>query len=175
MDTRNRTVHRLAVSGMLGVAAIVLTACSGGGDDGEAGAGAAPADSTVSAAEVDGRSVLVNSDGDPLYISDEEQANDEVLCVSDGCLAFWEPLTISGSSPTGDVSGELGVVERPDGENQVTLDGDPLYTFSEDSSGQINGDGLADTFDGQTLTWHVVATDASDTGDTGDPGGGFDY
>jgi predicted lipoprotein with Yx(FWY)xxD motif len=170
MGNKNRILKRLAAPGALAVAALVLASC--GGDDGGSTAVAADPNHTVSTADVDGRDVLVNADGEALYISDEEQAAGDILCVSDGCLAFWEPLTIDSGQPTGDATGNLGVVARPDGTDQVTLDGDPLYTFTDDSPGQINGDGLSDTFDGQTLTWRVVA---GDTGSTGDEGGGLDY
>jgi predicted lipoprotein with Yx(FWY)xxD motif len=171
MNNQNRILKRLAIPGVLAAAALVLAAC-GGGDYGESTT-APSSDNTVSASEVDGQTVLVNADGNALYTSDEEQASGDVLCISDGCLAFWEPLTIDSDTPTGDATGKLGVVTREDGEDQVTLDGDPLYTFTNDSPGQINGDGLTDTFDGQTLTWHVVTT--SDSTGTSDQGGGYDY
>jgi predicted lipoprotein with Yx(FWY)xxD motif len=186
VSSQNRILKRLAAPGALAVAALVLAAC-GGGDDGGPTPAADP-NSTVTAADVDGRTVLVNADGDALYTSDEEQAAGDILCVSEGCLSFWEPLTIGSGMPTGDVTGELGVVARPDGTDQVTLDGDPLYMFAEDSPGQITGDGLSDTFDGQTLTWRVVESDTggtdtggADTGgtdggaDSGGTDGGFDY
>ena len=39
----------------------------------------------------------------------------------------------SGQPTAGDgVSGKLGIVKRPDGMRQVTLDGRPLYRFAED-------------------------------------------
>ncbi len=56
------------------------------------------------------------------------------------------------------VSGKLGTVKRPDGSTQVTLDGAPLYTFTEDPGpGQATGDGVMDSFGGQSFTWHVVS------------------
>ena len=50
--------------------------------------------------------------------------------------------------------GELGVVERPDRTSQVTYDGTPVYTFTEEESGEVTGDGVTDAFD-----WNVVALD----------------
>lgn len=172
VGNRNRMVSRLAVPGLLAVVALV--AACGGGDGGSTAA--STTDDAVSTAEVDGRSVLVTAEGLPLYFSDEEQASGDVLCVSDGCLAFWEPLTTDTDTPSGDVDGaELGVVARPDGANQVTLDGAPLYTFAEDSSGEINGDGLSDTFDGQTLTWRVAAAAGSSGAPSDEGGDPYDY
>ncbi len=99
--------------------------------------------------------MLVDSAGKALYESDEE-ADGSVVCT-DACTEFWEPLTIDSGAPTGDVSGELGVTERPDGTRQVTLDGRRLYTFVQDGPGQVTGDGFSDAFDGQQFTWHVVS------------------
>jgi len=162
------TLNTLAVAAFAVAAAIALAACNGasgygstGGAGGGASAPAAPASgATVSTQDIGGRNVLVGSNGNVLYASDQERASGSVLCTSGGCLSFWKPLTIGGGTPTGTVSGgSLGVVTRPDGTRQVALDGIPLYSFANDSAGQINGDGLSDTFDGQTLTWHAVAAD----------------
>ncbi len=171
METKNRTL-RAVMPSMLAVAALLLSAC-GGDDDGAATEPVSvPDGATVGVADIDGQSVLVNASGQALYVSDEE-ADGNVLCVSDGCLAFWEPLVSDSGEPSGDVSGELSTVQRPDGDDQVTLDGRPLYTFSEDSAGEVNGDGLADTFDGQTLTWHVTTT--TGTGTTDAPADPYSY
>jgi len=99
---------------------------------------------------------LVDADGKALYTSDQEVGG-TVRCTG-SCLEFWEPLTIQGQ-PTGTVNGgTLGVLTRPDGKTQVTFNGDPVYRFVEDQSGQIGGDGLDDAFDGQQFTWHAVTT-----------------
>lgn len=159
---------------------VVLAACGGGGSDSSDSSAAAPSSdgtATVSMEEIgDFGSVLVDSAGMPLYTSEEEEADEGVVCT-DACASFWLPLTIDGGAPTGSsVPGELGVFERPDGTMQVTLDGLRLYTFVEDEPGEVTGDGFSDAFDGQQFTWHVVnegdAPD-SDQGDTGD--GPFDY
>jgi predicted lipoprotein with Yx(FWY)xxD motif len=131
----------------------------------------------VSVSDVNGvGDVLVDEKGDALYMS-EQEASGMVLCT-DGCTAFWEPLTMSApGSPTGasSVDGTLGTVERPDGARQITFDGAPLYRFTEDSSpGDVSGDGFADSFDGKQFTWHVArpggATEAPST-----PSGGIGY
>ncbi|HEU0041801.1 MAG TPA: hypothetical protein VFQ15_05565 [Jiangellaceae bacterium] len=171
----DRVTMRLAMAPVLAVAALALAACGGGGTDNSTTAPAAGAEgATVAVADVAGQSVLVDASSDPLYTS-EQESDGEPLCTSDGCLAFWEPLTAVGDMPTGEVAGgTIGEVTRPDGSVQVTFDGRPLYTFTQDEPGQVNGDGLSDTFDGQTLTWHVVTVDGStDSGPA--TGGGYDY
>jgi predicted lipoprotein with Yx(FWY)xxD motif len=128
---------------------------------------------------VDGAgTVLVDASGDALYSSSQE-ANGVIRCTG-SCAQIWEPVTASGA-PTGsaDVTGKLGTVKRPDGPEQVTLDGAPLYTFAEDSPGQVNGDGFRDTFGGKDFTWHVITVGAApqhDQSTTADsPAGGYGY
>jgi predicted lipoprotein with Yx(FWY)xxD motif len=49
------------------------------------------------------------------------------------------------------VGGTLGTVIRPDGGEQITYDGHPLYTYTGDrNTGDTNG---------LTMTWHVVPPD----------------
>jgi predicted lipoprotein with Yx(FWY)xxD motif len=119
---------------------------------------------TVAVSDMGGAgTVLVDSRGNALY-SPEQEANGKILCTG-SCESEWMPLTASGSSkPTGsaDVTGKVGTIKRPDGTEQVTVDGAPLYTFAEDGGpGQVTGDGFADQFDGNNFTWHVVRADGS--------------
>lgn len=164
-------MKRLLILTAIGAAAATLAACGGGGSgDEDSAAPAAPSTATASVTtqEIgDQGTVLVDSAGRALYAADQETAAGMVLCM-DGCTSFWEPLTVTGA-PTGEgLADELGVAERPDGTTQVTFDGKLLYTFTEDGSGEITGDGFEDSFGGQTLTWHVVHPD----GGTGSSGGG---
>jgi predicted lipoprotein with Yx(FWY)xxD motif len=144
------------------VAAMALAAC-GGGDDGSDSAAASASGNgaeTVAVEQIgDAGSVLVGATGQALYTSDQE-ANGMVLCT-DGCESFWEPVTIDRGQPEGSVPGELGVVERPDGTRQVTHDGTPLYTFTEEGPGEVTGDGFVDAFDGREFTWNVVGVDGT--------------
>jgi predicted lipoprotein with Yx(FWY)xxD motif len=155
-------MKRLLIAAVIVAAALALAACGGGGgDNGNASPVSGNGTATVSVEEIGGAgSVLVDSAGQALYAADEE-ADSDVLCT-DGCTAFWMPLTIDAGAPTGDaVSGELGIAERPDGTRQVTLDGKRLYTFVEDEPGEVTGDGFSDAFGGQQFTWHVVAANGS--------------
>jgi predicted lipoprotein with Yx(FWY)xxD motif len=60
----------------------------------------------------------------------------------------------------------LGTVKRPDGSEQVTFDGDPLYKFTEEGPGEVTGDGLVDSFGGQRFTWHVASPAGAASGDS---------
>ena len=144
------------------VAAVAIAAC-GGGSAGDNSATAAASDTsgkTVSTAELgDAGRVLVDSSGQALYASDQE-ANGRVMCT-DACLSFWTPLTIKGGDPHGSVPGKLGVITRPDGGRQVTFDGRPVYSFTQEGPGEVTGDAFMDAFDGQQFTWNVVAVGGS--------------
>ena len=143
----------------LAVAGILVVSACGGGDDPGAEASTPDSDAaavTVSVSTVDGvGQVLVDADGAALYAADQE-ADGAVLCT-DSCAVAWEPLAVSGEPVGGEeLAGRLGIVTRPDGVRQVTFDGRLLYRFAEDSTGKVTGNGLADSFDGQDLTWHVA-------------------
>ena len=62
-------------------------------------------------------------------------------------------MTVHGKPTASGVKGKLGTFKR-DGFTQVTLNGDPLYTFEGDGNkaGVANGNGIV-AFGG---TWHVV-------------------
>jgi predicted lipoprotein with Yx(FWY)xxD motif len=154
--------------GMTITAALALAACAGSGSN--RGASAARSDgssNTVTVRQLSGvGSALVDRTGKALYSSDLE-ASGKIVC--DGaCNAFWKPLTLSGGKPIASAAaGKLGVIKRPDGTMQITANGKPLYTFSEDSPGKATGNGFTDDFGGHHFTWNIVHPDGS----TGRPGG----
>jgi predicted lipoprotein with Yx(FWY)xxD motif len=157
---------KLSLTALALLLAVVLAAC-GSSDSGDATASSGSA--TVSSN--DGQ--LVDSSGAPLYSSDQEKSG-TVMCTG-GCTSIWLPLKATSGNPTaGDgVSGKLGVVKRPDGSRQVTLDGRPLYRFAEDGSdGKATGDDVTDSFGGQQFTWHAEGTAKSSSGNGG---GSYSY
>ena len=110
----------------------------------------AGAEATVTSKDVDGVGrVLVDPTGQALYAADQETGGN-VLCV-DACTSIWRPLAAGAAMPSGtDGVGTLGVVTRPDGSTQVTVAGQPLYTFTQEGPGQVTGNGFADTFGDQS-------------------------
>jgi predicted lipoprotein with Yx(FWY)xxD motif len=148
------------------MAAVALGACGGDDDDdGGSATAASPAGATV---RMDG-GTLVDADGAALYTSDQEM-DGTVRCV-DGCAEDWLPLTAAKPSAGSDVSGKLATVKRPDGAQQVTLDGKPLYRFAEDPPGEVTGDGFKDDFGGREFTWSVVGSAQPSSGDSGNTSG----
>jgi predicted lipoprotein with Yx(FWY)xxD motif len=159
--------------------AVTLAGCGTTTHSGsDAGTGSA---ATVTTRQIPGAgTALTDSAGKTLYFADQE-ADGSVHCV-DACVRFWIPLTVSaGVTPTSGagVTGTLSTVKRPDGSVQVTYDGKPLYTFTQDSApGSASGNGFKDSFGGIDFSWHAAAVagavappSAAATGTGGDYGG----
>ncbi len=108
-----------------------------------------------------GGTILVDAQGMTLYRLSGEKSG-KFICTSTACTQVWHPLiATSEAAPTGTVS-SLGTVKRPDGTLQVTYQGQPLYTFAQDTkAGQASGQGLKDVG-----TWNVVSASASGSGAT---------
>jgi predicted lipoprotein with Yx(FWY)xxD motif len=175
-----------------GAVALVVASCgSDNSDDGSGAAAGSGSGSFVSVASVEGTDVLVDAKGETLYSTEAEKGG-KIHCV-DACTSFWEPLMASNSdvnAASKQLRDELGVVDRPDGESQLTYDGLPLYTFVEEGAGELKGDGFTDDFQGTHFEWSAAQTDEAagqsgtnmpddsdgggyDSGDSG--GGGYGY
>lgn len=169
------------LSGLAVAAALLLAACGGDDDDSSADtASASPSGNEVVAVAsiADAGEVLVDADGAALYTSDQE-ADGKVRCTA-SCAETWLPLTVSDDAElaAADVPGTLAMVKRPDGADQVTIDGAPLYTFADDGGpGRVTGDGLSDRFGGELFSWNVasVSDDSDEAEDAAAPsvGGGY--
>jgi predicted lipoprotein with Yx(FWY)xxD motif len=165
---RRSLPHQLLAAGAAAAATLALAAC-GGGDDGASSTTTATSTGAVTVRDFDGvGSVLADPTGKPLYTPNEE-ADGKVRCTG-GCTSIWQPLLApgAGAPKTPDANAALDVIARPDGKRQVTADGKPLYTFSEDAPGQATGDGFSDDFAGRHFTWHaVLATGKASNGSSG--------
>jgi predicted lipoprotein with Yx(FWY)xxD motif/mono/diheme cytochrome c family protein len=88
---------------------------------------------------------LVDGDGLTLYMNSLD-TKDTVACV-DACLEGWAPYAAEGQVTAGQgvAPNLLGTISRPDGVEQVTYFGVPLYRYGGDAApGDVNGFGLAD-------------------------------
>jgi predicted lipoprotein with Yx(FWY)xxD motif len=148
---------------------LTLAACgSSSSSKSSSEAGAAPATNAASSGEgaatvksasnaALGKTVLVDSQGMTLYRLSGEQ-NGKFICTSSACTQVWHPLAASSGTPTGKV-GSLATVRRPDGTEQVTYKGMPLYTFAQDqAAGEAKGQGIKDVG-----TWTAVTVAAGST------------
>ncbi len=108
-----------------------------------------------------GSTILVNSSGMTLYKFSADSGGKSGC--SGTCATVWPPVTVaSGATPKGGsgASGTFGTITRSDGTLQVTYNGDPLYTFSGDTTaGATNGQNI--TSDGGT--WTVVTASGAST------------
>jgi predicted lipoprotein with Yx(FWY)xxD motif len=157
-----------------GALALAVAGC-GGGDEEETAAASSPA-GIVSVASVEGTDVLADAEGRTLYTAPVEEGG-KILCV-EACTSFWEPVLASSTeadAAAGDLDVDLGVVDRPEGEQQLTFDGLPLYTFAEEDAGQLEGDGFVDDFQGTHFEWQAAATGSAPAPRDSGSGGGFDY
>jgi predicted lipoprotein with Yx(FWY)xxD motif len=150
--------HSVAAAVAIGAAVLVLAAC-GGSDSGNASAPTARDGSgLVSIQSVDGTNVLADSEGHTLYNAEVEKGR--IRCTG-GCTSFWDPVDASAKqskSASADLDLDLGLVKRPDGANQLTFNGLPLYRFKEEGAGQLDGDGFADDFEGTHFEWMAATT-----------------
>jgi predicted lipoprotein with Yx(FWY)xxD motif len=164
----------------VGTAALVLAACGGGDSNDNVNASAAssgPGSGLVSIQDVGGTNVLADSEGRSLYSADVEKG--QIRCTG-ACTSFWDPVAASAEqakTASADLGLDLGAVERPEGDSQLTFKGLPLYTFTEEGPGQLEGDGFADDFDGIHFEWAAAATgsgaasNGSDNGSSESSGG----
>lgn len=156
---------------LIGIAAVAMAAAgcgsdSDGGSNDTAGAQGQP-EAQVAPGAVVGTmpvdrfgNVLVDTQGKAVY-TNENESGSTIKCVDD-CATFWPPLEATSDSVPASVEGvpgTFGVITRPDGSKQITLDDKPLYTFLEDKSpGMVRGDGFEDDFAGEHFVWRVVST-----------------
>jgi predicted lipoprotein with Yx(FWY)xxD motif len=155
-------------------AAATLAACGSGGGSGATAANApSMGGQPVAVKQVDGTGrVLVDSNGQALYASDQETAAGKVMCTG-ACNSFWEPATAGKGAPQANAAGgKLAVVKRPDGSRQLTYNGKLLYSFTEDKPGEVTGNGFHDAFNGQQFTWHVVTIGGGSSQNQGASSGG---
>ena len=88
--------------------------------------------------------ILANPQGRTLYYFIPERGG-KIVCSSSACTTYWPPSLSAGGNPTGSagVTGQLGLVMRSGGTQQITYDTWPLYTFAGDSAaGQTTGQGV---------------------------------
>jgi predicted lipoprotein with Yx(FWY)xxD motif len=162
---RSSIRHLLTVALAVGAAALVLAACGGGSGD-DSGTATAAGSGLVSVQSIDGTNVLADREGRTLYSADVERSG--IRCT-EACTSFWDPVDASASearSAAADLELDLGTVQRPDGERQLTFDGLPLYTFTEEGPGQLDGDGFVDDFQRTHFEW-AAATSGADSAPSG--------
>ena len=128
-------MKKLMVPLAASVLAVTLAACGGSST------------SNTSSSTTSG--VLKDTSGMALYSPAGETATN-IRCTG-GCTSIWMPLRPGQARLSGATT-----ITRPDGTKQVAVGGKPLYTFVQDSAGEISGNGAKDAFSGKQFTWHAV-------------------
>jgi predicted lipoprotein with Yx(FWY)xxD motif len=192
---KNKVRHRrgplrswlLAGTLALGTAATVAacgsssssTAAGAPGSSAPAGTSSA-ASATISAKSVPGvGTVLVNGQGQTLYMLTSEKGGKITCTQANGCTQAWpETLLTNGAATAGRgvQASLLGTVKDTSGNLEVTYNHWPLYTFSGDSGpGVAKGQGLT-SFGG---TWYVLNGSGnpviSSQSGNASSGGGYGY
>ncbi len=145
----------------------MLAACSSSKSDNSptssapAGASSSPAAATKTI-KADGDR-LVGPNGHTIYANTVDTATN-IKCVG-ACASEWPPVLGTGVAGAGVDASKLGTTMRPDGKQQITYNGHPLYYFDEDKDGEDQyGKGVAD----EGGKWGVAQpSGALDTGSGG--------
>jgi predicted lipoprotein with Yx(FWY)xxD motif len=147
--------------------AVTVAACGSSSSGAAAGSpsssapvGASPAASaTISTKSVHGvGTVLVNRQGQTLYMLTSEKGGKITCTQANGCTQAWPETLLTNGATTakagsGVQSSLLGTVKDASGNLEVTYNHWPLYTFAGDSGpGAAKGQGLK-SFGG---TWYVL-------------------
>lgn len=171
--------------------AIGLAACGSSSNSSDSASAAAnttaSGSDTISTKSISGvGTALVDAKGNALYTNNQDSGMN-VACTG-SCTDIWIPLMApSSGQPTSSdqaVQAKLGMVKSKGG-SQVTFGGKPLYTFVQDSPGQVTGNGFADSFGGTNFVWtaatasgkaapsSTTTTGSSSGGSSGGYGGGY--
>jgi predicted lipoprotein with Yx(FWY)xxD motif len=129
----------LALPAAAAAAALVVGCSSSGTSSGGSSGHATPAAGSLKTAKIGGATVLTNGKGFTLYtfaLDTSTKSNCNGTCATN-----WPP--VKGSVTAAGIKGTFGTIKRSDGSIQATFDGNPLYTFTADTSpGQAKGNGL---------------------------------
>lgn len=119
-------------------------------------AGGGTVGTPLGVAETDLGEVVVDAEGMVVYVFTNDEPDSGVSACEGGCLEAWPPVLSDSDSPEVEgVTGEVGTIETPDGDMQVTINGMPIYYFAEDEApGDTNGQGVNEV-------WYVVAPDGT--------------
>lgn len=132
---------------------VPITAASPTGSSSSAGASSGATPKGVVGTETTGYGTVLESNGKTLYLLTADTPTSS-KCTDSGCTAVWPPLTGTATAGSGVKASMLGHLSLPDGTQQVTYGGHPLYFYVGDGgAGQTNGQGIT-SFGG---TWYVVS------------------
>jgi predicted lipoprotein with Yx(FWY)xxD motif len=90
--------------------------------------------------------------------TDSAESSKHFVCTSSSCTATWHPWVTDGvtvKAAAGVQQSLIGSVKRPDGSEQMTYNGHPLYLYAHTQHAvQANAEGAGGV-------WYVVGTDGN--------------
>ena len=106
--------------------------------------------------------VLASGHGLTLYYYTEDKRGSGTSVCTGGCATAWPPLAAPVKAPAGvRLPGPLGMITRPGGVRQVTINGFPVYLYAGDKApGQATGNGVEGA-------WHVIKIHGATAAATG--------
>jgi predicted lipoprotein with Yx(FWY)xxD motif len=110
---------------------------------------------------------VTDSAGMTLYRSATDSTNPPQSNCNSRCAEVFPPMLVNGSAKiylSGIDASTVGVMRRPDGTVQVTINGSPVYYYSQDRSGQINGQGVSNTWSAVNPKGGSTAAQSSSNG-----------
>ena len=116
--------------------------------------------------------VLVDRQGRTLYLFERDSGT--TSACTGACAVNWPPLRVHGTPLVGSGAkpSDVGTTARPDGKDQLTYNGHPLYTFVNDKQpGDTNGEGI-NAFGG---SWFVISPAGDKVAPQSQPQGGGGY
>lgn len=162
------TRSRLLV--LVSAVALTLTACGSPGTAAQT-EDSSPTSTTDGASEgvhigaSEHGDILVGPDGNSLYVFTAD--SEGVSACTGACLESWPALSAdAGVAPDLDQT-MFGSITRDDGQEQMTVNGMPLYYYAADSGpGDTAGQGLNDSWFVVDPSGVKVSVEAADTDDT---------
>jgi predicted lipoprotein with Yx(FWY)xxD motif len=104
---------------------------------------------------VGGQKIIVDEKGMTVYYYTRDNKGATVSACTGGCITLWPPVISSESPKLDGVTATVGSIKTPEGKNQVTLNGMPIYYYQKDTGpGQVNGQAVAGV-------WYVVGADGT--------------
>ncbi|WP_433288167.1 hypothetical protein ACQPZQ_35310 [Pseudonocardia sp. CA-142604] len=110
---------------------------------------------------------VTDSAGMTLYKSTSDNTNPPQSNCNGRCAEVFQPMRVDGAAKiylSGIDASKVGVMQRSDGTVQVTLNGSPVYYYSQDRPGQINGQGVSNTWSAVTPKGGSAAVQVSSNG-----------
>ncbi|MFC6598650.1 hypothetical protein [Kitasatospora paranensis] len=124
--------------------------------------------------------IVTDGNGFTLYRFDHDTASPPASNCNGGCATLWPPVVATGGTPQlkGIDAKLVSTVTRADGTRQVTLNGWPLYRYSQDSKpGDTKGQGFGGIWFVTAPNGSKITAAASPSGGSsgGSSGGGYGY